>query len=180
MQNMKLGPPMTADGGSSPMVKPKGDKQVEYLDLDLDSGKSTPPRKVGICFTSSHTMSDTQYTIMANRFEGISRLTCVCFPSSDEKQWNWHGSIRWACWLCGCGPATDAGPQEHPGSLERWPSIHRDRHTIQRTQVTMLSQPPSLHTPQTTGPFTLLYYRLWFVLWDGPAVMFHLNDILSL
>lgn len=38
---------MTADGGSSPMVKPKGDKQVEYLDLDLDPGKSTPPRKVG-------------------------------------------------------------------------------------------------------------------------------------
>ncbi|XP_024064312.1 GRB2-associated-binding protein 1 isoform X1 [Terrapene carolina triunguis] len=33
------------DGGSSPRVKPKGDKQVEYLDLDLDSGKSTPPRK---------------------------------------------------------------------------------------------------------------------------------------
>lgn len=28
------------------MVKPKGDKQVEYLDLDLDPGKSTPPRKV--------------------------------------------------------------------------------------------------------------------------------------
>ncbi|XP_077965242.1 GRB2-associated-binding protein 1 isoform X8 [Gasterosteus aculeatus] len=44
--NMKLGAPMTADGGSSPMVKAKGDKQVEYLDLDLDSGKSTPPRKV--------------------------------------------------------------------------------------------------------------------------------------
>uniref|UniRef100_A0A8C5LVD9 GRB2 associated binding protein 1 n=1 Tax=Leptobrachium leishanense TaxID=445787 RepID=A0A8C5LVD9_9ANUR len=33
------------DDGSSPLVKPKGDKQVEYLDLDLDSGKSTPPRK---------------------------------------------------------------------------------------------------------------------------------------
>ncbi|XP_005284366.1 GRB2-associated-binding protein 1 isoform X7 [Chrysemys picta bellii] len=33
------------DGGSSPRIKPKGDKQVEYLDLDLDSGKSTPPRK---------------------------------------------------------------------------------------------------------------------------------------
>lgn len=31
------------------MVKPKGDKQVEYLDLDLDSGKSTPPRKVSRC-----------------------------------------------------------------------------------------------------------------------------------
>ncbi|XP_067261344.1 GRB2-associated-binding protein 1 isoform X6 [Chanodichthys erythropterus] len=43
--NMKLGPPMNADGGGSPMVKPKGDKQVEYLDLDLDPGKSTPPRK---------------------------------------------------------------------------------------------------------------------------------------
>jgi len=37
---------MNADGGGSPMVKPKGDKQVEYLDLDLDPGKSTPPRKV--------------------------------------------------------------------------------------------------------------------------------------
>ncbi|XP_067261343.1 GRB2-associated-binding protein 1 isoform X5 [Chanodichthys erythropterus] len=44
-ENMKLGPPMNADGGGSPMVKPKGDKQVEYLDLDLDPGKSTPPRK---------------------------------------------------------------------------------------------------------------------------------------
>nr|XP_044987086.1 GRB2-associated-binding protein 1 isoform X2 [Jaculus jaculus] len=33
------------DGGNSPMIKPKGEKQVEYLDLDLDSGKSTPPRK---------------------------------------------------------------------------------------------------------------------------------------
>ncbi|KAG7485482.1 hypothetical protein JOB18_011128 [Solea senegalensis] len=44
--NMKLVPPMTTDGGSSPMVKPKGDKQVEYLDLDLDPGKSTPPRKM--------------------------------------------------------------------------------------------------------------------------------------
>ncbi|XP_040891702.1 GRB2-associated-binding protein 1 isoform X3 [Toxotes jaculatrix] len=45
-ENMKLVPPMPADGGSSPMVKPKGDKQVEYLDLDLDPGKSTPPRKM--------------------------------------------------------------------------------------------------------------------------------------
>ncbi|KAA0722213.1 GRB2-associated-binding protein 1 GRB2-associated binder 1 [Triplophysa tibetana] len=36
---------MNPDGGGSPMVKPKGDKQVEYLDLDLDTGKSTPPRK---------------------------------------------------------------------------------------------------------------------------------------
>uniref|UniRef100_A0A1A8CA32 GRB2-associated binding protein 1 n=1 Tax=Nothobranchius kadleci TaxID=1051664 RepID=A0A1A8CA32_NOTKA len=37
--------PMPADGGSSPMMKPKGDKLVEYLDLDLEAGKSTPPRK---------------------------------------------------------------------------------------------------------------------------------------
>ncbi|TRY87704.1 hypothetical protein DNTS_018288 [Danionella cerebrum] len=44
-ENMKLGAPMNADGGGSPIVKPKGDKQVEYLDLDLDPGKSTPPRK---------------------------------------------------------------------------------------------------------------------------------------
>ncbi|XP_039606131.1 GRB2-associated-binding protein 1 isoform X5 [Polypterus senegalus] len=43
--NVKLAPQLNADGGSSPMVKPKGDKQVEYLDLDLDQGKSTPPRK---------------------------------------------------------------------------------------------------------------------------------------
>ncbi|KAI4832330.1 hypothetical protein KUCAC02_015302, partial [Chaenocephalus aceratus] len=44
--NMKLVAPMTVDGGSSPKVKPKGDKQVEYLDLDLDPSKSTPPRKM--------------------------------------------------------------------------------------------------------------------------------------
>ncbi|MED6238112.1 hypothetical protein ATANTOWER_009282, partial [Ataeniobius toweri] len=43
---MKMAAPMPLDGGSSPMVKPKGDKQVEYLDLDLESGKSTPPRKI--------------------------------------------------------------------------------------------------------------------------------------
>uniref|UniRef100_A0A3P8X2G5 GRB2-associated binding protein 1 n=1 Tax=Cynoglossus semilaevis TaxID=244447 RepID=A0A3P8X2G5_CYNSE len=43
-------PNMSTDdpGGGSPMVKPKGDKQVEYLDLDLDPGKSTPPRKMKI------------------------------------------------------------------------------------------------------------------------------------
>ncbi|KAM9314667.1 GRB2-associated-binding protein 1 isoform 2-T2 [Pholidichthys leucotaenia] len=56
---MKLAAPMTADGGSSPVVKPKGDKQVEYLDLDLESGKSTPPRKVksngtGIASSDGH------------------------------------------------------------------------------------------------------------------------------
>ncbi|KAM8843530.1 GRB2-associated-binding protein 1 isoform 4-T4 [Synchiropus picturatus] len=44
-ESSKLTAPMTVDGGSSPVVKPKGDKQVEYLDLDLDSGKTTPPRK---------------------------------------------------------------------------------------------------------------------------------------
>ncbi|KAM6972369.1 GRB2-associated-binding protein 1 isoform 2-T2 [Aplochiton taeniatus] len=43
--NMMRGDPMRAEDGSSPMVKPKGDKQVEYLDLDLDTSKSTPPRK---------------------------------------------------------------------------------------------------------------------------------------
>ncbi|XP_041838271.1 GRB2-associated-binding protein 1 isoform X3 [Melanotaenia boesemani] len=53
---MKLAAPVPMDGGSSPMVKPKGDKQVEYLDLDLESGTSTPPRKVknnGTGITSS-------------------------------------------------------------------------------------------------------------------------------
>ncbi|XP_043969378.1 GRB2-associated-binding protein 1 isoform X14 [Gambusia affinis] len=43
---IKMAAPLPVDGGSSPMVKPKGDKQVEYLDLDLESGKSTPPRKM--------------------------------------------------------------------------------------------------------------------------------------
>lgn len=46
LQNLKLSAQMNADGGSSPMVPLKGDKQVEYLDLDLDPGKSTPSRKV--------------------------------------------------------------------------------------------------------------------------------------
>ncbi|KAG7264009.1 hypothetical protein CRUP_028113 [Coryphaenoides rupestris] len=42
---MKLSAPKTADGGSSPVVKPKDEKQVEYLHLVLDSGKATPPKK---------------------------------------------------------------------------------------------------------------------------------------
>lgn len=45
-QSLKVGAQMNTDGGGSPMVKPKRDRQVEYLDLDLDPGKSTPPRKV--------------------------------------------------------------------------------------------------------------------------------------
>ncbi|TKC37851.1 hypothetical protein EI555_020621, partial [Monodon monoceros] len=44
-QTLNLFGSNSLDGGNSPMIKPKGDKQVEYLDLDLDSGKSTPPRK---------------------------------------------------------------------------------------------------------------------------------------
>ncbi|XP_048855829.1 GRB2-associated-binding protein 1-like isoform X2 [Brienomyrus brachyistius] len=44
-ESMKLSPQISTDGGSSPMTKTKADKQVEYLDLDLDPGKSTPPRK---------------------------------------------------------------------------------------------------------------------------------------
>lgn len=79
MQNMKLSAPMTADGGSSPMVKPKGDKQVEYLDLDLDSGKSTPPRKVRI----DHPPHPEPF--VHNQRKQVGRntkadLLCVCAP----------------------------------------------------------------------------------------------------
>ncbi|XP_078261194.1 GRB2-associated-binding protein 1 isoform X3 [Rhinoraja longicauda] len=43
---IKQGILQCSDGGSS-LTRSKSDKQqVEYLDLDLDSGKSTPPRKV--------------------------------------------------------------------------------------------------------------------------------------
>uniref|UniRef100_UPI00398EFE46 GRB2-associated-binding protein 1 isoform X5 n=1 Tax=Pristiophorus japonicus TaxID=55135 RepID=UPI00398EFE46 len=43
--NIKQGALQCCDGGSS-LTRSKGDKQqVEYLDLDLDPGKSTPPRK---------------------------------------------------------------------------------------------------------------------------------------
>lgn len=48
VQIMKLSTPMPTDGGSSPMLKTKGDKQVEYLDLDLESSMPTPPRKVSL------------------------------------------------------------------------------------------------------------------------------------
>ncbi|XP_041046669.1 GRB2-associated-binding protein 1 isoform X4 [Carcharodon carcharias] len=42
---IKQGAQQCSDGGSS-LTRSKGDKQqVEYLDLDLDPGKSTPPRK---------------------------------------------------------------------------------------------------------------------------------------
>ncbi|XP_059821107.1 GRB2-associated-binding protein 1 isoform X5 [Hypanus sabinus] len=43
--SIKQGVLQCCDGGSS-LTRSKGDRQqVEYLDLDLDSGKSTPPRK---------------------------------------------------------------------------------------------------------------------------------------
>ncbi|XP_072898879.1 GRB2-associated-binding protein 1 isoform X5 [Hemitrygon akajei] len=43
--SIKPGVLQCCDGGSS-LTRSKGDRQqVEYLDLDLDSGKSTPPRK---------------------------------------------------------------------------------------------------------------------------------------
>lgn len=54
------------------MVKPKGDKQVEYLDLDLDSGKSTPPRKV-ILHSCDPVILDTW---------SIDRQNVVCLWSS--------------------------------------------------------------------------------------------------
>uniref|UniRef100_UPI00398ED56F GRB2-associated-binding protein 1 isoform X2 n=1 Tax=Pristiophorus japonicus TaxID=55135 RepID=UPI00398ED56F len=45
ISNIKQGALQCCDGGSS-LTRSKGDKQqVEYLDLDLDPGKSTPPRK---------------------------------------------------------------------------------------------------------------------------------------
>ncbi|XP_072898877.1 GRB2-associated-binding protein 1 isoform X3 [Hemitrygon akajei] len=44
-ESIKPGVLQCCDGGSS-LTRSKGDRQqVEYLDLDLDSGKSTPPRK---------------------------------------------------------------------------------------------------------------------------------------
>lgn len=135
---MKLGAPMTADGGSSPMVKPKGDKQVEYLDLDLDPGKSTPPRKVGAA--SWVQFGDLSHFKTKTRF-------CL----SVEEQRNWHGGIRRARGLRGRGPATDTSPQEHQGGLERRPPVHRDGQPFQRIQVTLTLQnpahPPSPHPP---------------------------------
>ncbi|XP_078395497.1 GRB2-associated-binding protein 1 isoform X2 [Cetorhinus maximus] len=45
ISTIKQGAQQCSDGGSS-LTRSKGDKQqVEYLDLDLDPGKSTPPRK---------------------------------------------------------------------------------------------------------------------------------------
>lgn len=52
------------DGGSSPMIKPKGDKQVEYLDLDLDSGKSTPPRKVSESSFCKYRVGGNRFTVV--------------------------------------------------------------------------------------------------------------------
>ncbi|XP_013863259.1 GRB2-associated-binding protein 1 isoform X2 [Austrofundulus limnaeus] len=55
---MKIAAPMPTDGGNSPVVKPKGDKQVEYLDLDLDPSKSTPPRKLKNAGTDNNAASE--------------------------------------------------------------------------------------------------------------------------
>ncbi|KAK7797430.1 hypothetical protein U0070_019398 [Myodes glareolus] len=93
------------DGGSSPMVKPKGDKQVEYLDLDLYSRKSTPPRKV----------SETDV------------------PSKEQGIRQQHGQLEGGL-HCG-GPAEDSGSEEHPGSLDGWPAVDRIGNSHQKCEV---------------------------------------------
>lgn len=68
------------------MVKPKGDKQVEYLDLDLDSGKSTPPRKVSRCSTLAGVQNCLQRCHFSNDYweavldlsERNRCLSCIC------------------------------------------------------------------------------------------------------
>lgn len=56
------------------MVKPKGDKQVEYLDLDLDSGKSTPPRKVSRCSALAVVPSGVQNCLQQDLLVVISQM----------------------------------------------------------------------------------------------------------
>ncbi|KAM3937728.1 GRB2-associated-binding protein 1 isoform 4-T4 [Leptodactylus fuscus] len=73
------------DGGNSPMVKPKGDKQVEYLDLDLDSGKSTPPRKKkSVASGSSAAEEKVDYVVVDK--EKTLALTNTRKAWTDERQ----------------------------------------------------------------------------------------------
>ena len=84
---MKLSAPKTSDGGSSPLVKPKEEKQVEYLDLDLDPGKSTPPRKVGIVL---HSLTQRQ-----------ARLEqCVEVVMSIYRLYVNVAGVCACCWVC--------------------------------------------------------------------------------
>lgn len=104
---------MTADGGSSPMVKPKGDKQVEYLDLDLDPGKSTPPRKVrpiSLTLTHAHTNKlETDLWVFLSR-RRVMGLVWQC-QMSGWTTWWWTSSGHRPSRAPGRPGTTDASPQ---------------------------------------------------------------------
>ncbi|CAJ0928285.1 unnamed protein product [Ranitomeya imitator] len=73
------------DGGNSPMVKPKGDKQVEYLDLDLDSGKSTPPRKKKSTASGSSAAEEKVDYVVVDKEKTLA-LTNTRKAWTDERQ----------------------------------------------------------------------------------------------
>lgn len=70
-------------GASSPLLRrAKGEKQVEYLDLDLHTGRSTPTRQVGgrwpniFMFTWPLQVTNTLYFM----FFLSANVTTLCFP----------------------------------------------------------------------------------------------------
>ncbi|XP_073405885.1 GRB2-associated-binding protein 1 isoform X2 [Dendrobates tinctorius] len=73
------------DDGNSPMVKPKGDKQVEYLDLDLDSGKSTPPRKKKSTASGSSAAEEKVDYVVVDKEKTLA-LTNTRKAWTDERQ----------------------------------------------------------------------------------------------
>uniref|UniRef100_A0A3B3T495 GRB2-associated binding protein 1 n=1 Tax=Paramormyrops kingsleyae TaxID=1676925 RepID=A0A3B3T495_9TELE len=77
-----LGPQMSTDGGSSPTTKTKADKQVEYLDLDLDTGKSTPPRKA----SGSSSVSDERVDYVVVDQQRTQALKNTREAWNDERQ----------------------------------------------------------------------------------------------
>lgn len=133
---------MTADGGSSPMVKPKGDKQVEYLDLDLDPGKSTPPRKVG---TYWHVESDDFSYVKAKM-----RFLCL---SWRVMEWAWRRQTSaWTTWSWtsnGHRPLRAPGrPGTTVASPQRRTTLPKDPSDLDVAKA----NPPSNPIPQSARP----------------------------
>lgn len=120
-----------SEGGvsSSPLLRrTRGNKQVEYLDLDLHTGHTTPPRQVRSLPPSARVL----YFIIFIWFHSPHK------PETWHK-WRWRqlyraswrrrGACTWqphTCRLCGGGPQEDQGPEKHQGSLARRADVHRE------------------------------------------------------
>lgn len=137
VQSLRLMMHRASEGGvsSSPLLRrARGDKQVEYLDLDLHTGHTTPPRQVrplppplslSVLKYSIYLQTNTSFNLKSPR-------KSETLHQRRRRRWRRAGQRRRgartrqprACGLRGGGSQEDQGPEKHQGSLARRTDVH--------------------------------------------------------